>query len=146
MLDRRFFIRYNGERCGGIMEDLHFLRLWDCYHPLLTPKQQEIANLYFNCDCSLSEIAEQMGCSRQSVSDCLATCRKQFEEYESKLHFLAAVAEMSLHSSFLLTDIGRWAEGAELTPQQKQELDNILSRDYEEEVKQALKEHADELL
>ena len=130
--------------CG--MEDLHFLRLWDRYNPLLTPKQQEITNLYFNCDLSLSEIAEQMNCSRQSVSDCLNTCRRQLEEYESKLHFVYAIAEVCMHESFLMTDIGRWAEGADLTPQQKEELENILNRDYDEEVKKAMEEHADDLL
>ncbi len=71
------------------MEELHFLRLWDTYRSLLTSTQQEITNLYFNCDLSLAEIAEEKGCSRQSVSDCLTTCRKQLGEYEEKLHFAA---------------------------------------------------------
>ena len=43
------------------MEDLHFLRLWDVYHGLLTKTQREITNLYFNCDLSLAEIAEEKG-------------------------------------------------------------------------------------
>lgn len=128
------------------MEDLHFMRLWDLYHPLLTPLQQEITHLYFNCDLSLAEIAEQKECSRQSVSDCLRKCRKQLEEYESKLHFVRMNAESCLFESFLFTDLGRWAEGANLTPQQRQEIESILGRDYGEEVQKALKEHAEELL
>ena len=128
------------------MEDLHFMRLWDRYNPLLTPKQQEITNLYFNCDLSLSEIAEQKNCSRQSVSDCLNTCRRQLEEYESKLHFLYAINEACMFESFLLTDLNKWAEKARLTPQQMQSLQEILTHDYDEEVKQALKEHAEDLL
>ena len=44
--------------------DLHFLRLWDIYSPLLTEHQREITDLYFNCDLSLAEIAEEKGCSR----------------------------------------------------------------------------------
>lgn len=71
------------------MEDLHFMRLWDRYSPLLTDTQREITNLYFNFDLSLAEIAEEKGCSRQSVSDCLSKCRKQLEEYEEKLHLVA---------------------------------------------------------
>ncbi|MDE6676690.1 MAG: DNA-binding protein [Clostridia bacterium] len=71
------------------MEDLHFMRLWDRYSPLLTDIQREITNLYFNFDLSLAEIAEEKGCSRQSVSDCLNKCRKQLEEYEEKLHLVA---------------------------------------------------------
>ena len=77
------------------MEDLHFLRLWDVYHGLLTKTQREITNLYFNCDLSLAEIAEEKGCSRQSVSDCLAVCRKQLEEYEERLGFAESTARVA---------------------------------------------------
>ena len=66
-------------------DDVHFLRLWDLYSPLLTEKQREITELYFNYDLSLGEIAEQKGVSRQSVSDCLNKSRKQLEEYDEKL-------------------------------------------------------------
>jgi predicted DNA-binding protein YlxM (UPF0122 family) len=75
-------------------DDLHFLRLWDMYSPLLTATQQEIADLYFNYDLSLGEIAEQKGVSRQSVSDCLQKSRKQLESYEDKLGFARIMEEM----------------------------------------------------
>ena len=71
-----------------------FIRLLDTYAPLLTATQREIADLYFNYDLSLGEIAEQKGVSRQSVSDCLQKCRKQVEKYEEKLGFLKTVDEM----------------------------------------------------
>ena len=72
-------------------DDLEFLALWDAYSPLLTERQREITNLYFNFDLSLGEIAEQKGVSRQSVSDCLAKSRKQLEEYEEKLGFVQTI-------------------------------------------------------
>ena len=75
-------------------DDLHFLRLWDMYSPLLTATQKEITDLYFNYDLSLGEIAEQKGVSRQSVSDCLQKCRKQLEKYEEKLGFARTVSEL----------------------------------------------------
>ncbi len=75
-------------------DDLQFVRLLDLYTPLLTKTQQEIAHLYFNCDLSLAEIAEEKGVSRQGVSDCLQKCRKQLETYEEKLGFAKTVAEM----------------------------------------------------
>ncbi len=77
-------------------DDLHFLRLWDLYSPLLTATQREITDLYFNYDLSLGKIAEQKGVSRQSVSDCLQKCRKQLETYEGKLGFAKTLAEMEL--------------------------------------------------
>ena len=128
------------------MEDLHFMRLWDRYSPLLTETQREITNLYFNYDLSLSEIAEEKGCSRQSVSDCLNKCRKQLEEYEEKLRFQRRETEISLTLSFILTDIGKWAESADLTKEQRDAIDEILSRDYEPEVQKAIEENAEKLL
>ena len=89
-------------------DDLHFLRLWDLYSPLLTPNQREITDLYFNYDLSLGEIAEQKGVSRQSVSDCLQTCRKQLEKYEEKLKFSQALHELSLEYSAYMTETARW--------------------------------------
>ncbi len=89
-------------------DDLHFLRLWDLYSPLLTPTQQEITDLYFNYDLSLGEIAEQKGVSRQSVSDCLQKCRKQLERYEEKLGFAGMLNELSLEYSAYMTAVTKW--------------------------------------
>ena len=83
MLDTLFFKVYNdrAKTKGGenMKDDLLFLSLLDLYSPLLTQTQREIADLYFNYDLSLGEIAEQKGVSRQSVSDCLSKCRKQLD-------------------------------------------------------------------
>ena len=89
-------------------DDLHFLRLWDLYSPLLTATQREITDLYFNYDLSLGEIAEQKGVSRQSVSDCLQKCRKQLEKYDEKLKFTKALDELSAEYSAYMTETARW--------------------------------------
>ena len=91
-------------------DDLHFLRLWDTYSPLLTATQREITDLYFNYDLSLAEIAEQKGVSRQSVSDCLQKCRKQLETYEEKLCFLKALDELSNEYSSYATAVESFVE------------------------------------
>ena len=91
-------------------DDLHFLRLWDLYSPLLTATQKEITDLYFNYDLSLGEIAEQKGVSRQSVSDCLQKCRKQLEKYEEKLGFLTALDGLSQEYSAYMTEVERFIE------------------------------------
>ena len=92
-------------------DDLHFLRLWDLYSPLLTATQKEVTDLYFNYDLSLGEIAEQKGVSRQSVSDCLQKCRKQLEKYEEKLGFLKAIDGLSQEYSAYMTEVERFIEG-----------------------------------
>ena len=89
-------------------DDLHFLRLWDLYSPLLTPTQREITDLYFNYDLSFGEIAEQKGVSRQSVSDCLQKCRKQLEGYEEKLGFDRALTQADEEYSAYMTTVNRW--------------------------------------
>ena len=91
-------------------DDLHFLRLWDLYSPLLTATQREITDLYFNYDLSLGEIAEQKGVSRQSVSDCLQKCRRQLESYEQKLQFDKALTDLSREYSAYMTTLGRWMD------------------------------------
>lgn len=95
------------------MKDLKYLQLFDCYGGLFTEHQRDVCRLYYVCDLSLAEIAEEKGCSRQSVSDCLQTCRRQLCEYEEKLGFFKREEK-----------IRKWAEG--LSEKQREELDEIL--------------------
>ena len=124
--------------------DLHFLRLWDIYNPLLTDHQREVTDLYFNCDLSLAEIAEQKGCSRQSVSDTLSKARRQLEEYEEKLHFSRILAESSLACSLLMTDLASWAE-KNLSAEQYAHVQALISRDYSEDAKKLFESNRDQL-
>ena len=110
-------------------DDLHFLRLWDLYSPLLTATQQEITDLYFNYDLSLGEIAEQKGVSRQSVSDCLQKCRKQLEKYDEKLGFDKALTELSREYSAYMTEVVRWmAQMREKNPEMQKSLDALQAK------------------
>ena len=125
-------------------DDLHFLRLWDLYSPLLTATQREITDLYFNYDLSLGEIAEQKGVSRQSVSDCLNKCRKQLEGYEEKLSFLKALDELSQEYSSYMTQVQRWLQAQrEKTSLKQQDLDELQTK--LDEVHQAFGEQITDL-
>lgn len=108
------------------MEKIPFIRLWDVYRGLLTPTQQEICDLYFNLDLTLSEIADEKGITRQGVSECLKTCKKQLEEYEEKLGFSSRLSRLS-------ADAGSWAENFSAAhPEFKADLDGLLDiiKDY----------------
>ena len=59
--------------------------LLDWYGPLLTERQQSIMAQYTGEDCSLSEIAEREGISRQGVHDTIVRAGQQLKEYESCL-------------------------------------------------------------
>lgn len=62
--------------------------LYDYYQELLTKTQQNIIELYFNYDLSLSEIAEEIGISRQAVYDHIKRTEKLLYEYEQKLQMV----------------------------------------------------------
>lgn len=58
------------------------------YGRLLTQKQYEIIDDYYNNDLSLSEIAENNEITRQAVRDILKKGEKKLFEYEEKLMFM----------------------------------------------------------
>ena len=92
------------------MDKFSFIGLWDVYSGLLTETQQEITNLYFNLDLTVSEIAKEKGISRQAVSECLKGCKAQLEEYENKLHIFERLSKISLDISSMVTDADKWAD------------------------------------
>lgn len=62
--------------------------LCELYGKLLTEKQYEFLNDYYNNDLSLSEIAENNNITRQAVRDIIKKGEKKLFEYEEKLLFM----------------------------------------------------------
>ena len=62
--------------------------LWQIYGKLLTEKQYEYIDYYYNNDLSLSEIAENENITRQAVRDIIKKGERKLFEYEEKLLFM----------------------------------------------------------
>lgn len=59
--------------------------LYDFYGQLLTKRQQQVMELYYEENFSLSEIAAEFSISRQGVHDTLKNAEKALRNYEEKL-------------------------------------------------------------
>ena len=61
--------------------------LYDFYGDLLTPRQKEFYDLYYNDDLSLAEIAENYDITRQGVRDAIKRGEGTILELEAKVGF-----------------------------------------------------------
>jgi predicted DNA-binding protein YlxM (UPF0122 family) len=75
--------------------------LFDFYGELLTNKQKQILEYYYNDDYSLAEIAEVMSVTRQGIFDIIKRSKAMMEAYEEKLELIAKF----LKSQLLLEEI-----------------------------------------
>ena len=67
--------------------------LFDFYGSLLSGSQNEVMALYHEDNLSLSEIAEEIGQTRQAVHYTLRKAEKALESYEEKLGLVATYKE-----------------------------------------------------
>ena len=74
--------------------------LADFYGALLSQRQQDVLRLYHEENCSLQEIAEELGISRQGVHEALKKAEKSLRDYEAKLGLVVRVWSQAqvLHS------------------------------------------------
>lgn len=68
--------------------------LFDFYGDLLTERQKEFFDLYYNEDLSLAEIAENAGITRQGVRDVLVRSEAILSDLEEKTGIVARFLEM----------------------------------------------------
>ena len=88
---------------------LHITLLFDFYGELLTKKQQEVFNMYYLNDLSLSEIALELQISRQGVRDQLKRTEGILNEYEEKL---GLVLKFQAHKKYI-SEIARLIDETE---------------------------------
>lgn len=74
--------------------DIKYSRLFRYYGKVLTPLQQEITEMYYQFDLSLTEIAEIKNVTRQSVEYTLRTVRKVLDGFEENLCFVELIDKL----------------------------------------------------
>ncbi|MBS5857642.1 MAG: putative DNA-binding protein [Clostridia bacterium] len=79
--------------------------LCDLYGNLLTEKQFEFIDDYYNKDLSLSEIAENKNITRQAVRDNIKKGEKKLFEYEEKLLFMKRMLKQEKKIENILLEI-----------------------------------------
>lgn len=67
--------------------------LYDFYGEVLTPRQKEFFDLYYNEDLSLGEIAENYNVTRQGVRDVIVRAEAALTELEDKTHLIRRFRE-----------------------------------------------------
>ena len=80
--------------------------LFDFYGDILTPRQRELFDLYYNEDLSLAEIAENCGISRQGVRDVIVRAENAMTELEDKTGLVRRFLQMQQHVDRIITAAG----------------------------------------
>lgn len=81
--------------------------LLETYGKLLTEKQYNLLDDYYNSDLSLSEIAENEGITRQAVRDNLKKGENKLFEYEEKLGIMKKTLMQEEAIASVLSEISK---------------------------------------
>ena len=79
--------------------------LIEIYRNLLTEKQLDILDSYYNLDLSLSEIAENNEITRQAVRDIIKKGEKKLFEFEEKLQIMKKMQKQEKQISIILSEL-----------------------------------------
>lgn len=101
-------VKYNSitkKRVVIMEKNVEISILCDLYGKLLTQKQFDFLNDYYNNDLSLSEIAENNQITRQAVRDIIKKGEKKLFEYEEKLLFMKRMSNQEKTIEHVLSEL-----------------------------------------
>lgn len=106
---------------------LEMCLLFDFYGEMLTDKQHELFDLYYNEDLSLAEIAEHAGITRQGVRDAVVRAEHILTDIEEKLHLVSRYGQIDQHIERLAAEV-KLLSRINANYMQNTEISKILSR------------------
>ena len=86
--------------------------LWQIYGKMLTEKQYQYIDYYYNEDLSLSEIAENENITRQAVRDIIKKGERKLFEYEEKLLFMKRTINQEKQIQNILINLNKIQKGS----------------------------------
>ena len=102
--------------------DLPFGMLFDFYGDMLTDRQKEFYDLYYNEDLSLAEIAENYGITRQGVRDVIVRAEAILTELEDKTGIIRRFHKMQEQFS----EIQKAVDGIRSVNEERRSYDNTI--------------------
>lgn len=72
--------------------------LLDFYGEVLTERKRDALDFYYNNDMSLSEVAEELGISRQGARELIKKAEEELNFYEEKLGLAKKFADAQSHA------------------------------------------------
>ena len=88
-------------------KSLEMCLLFDFYGEMLTEKQKETFDLYYNEDLSLAEISEHVGITRQGVRDSIVRAEHALRDMEQRLGLVARYGKIDPLVGSMLEDVHR---------------------------------------
>lgn len=101
--------------------------LCQIYGKLLTEKQHQILDDYYNNDLSLSEIAENNNITRQAVNDVINKGKNKLIEIEEKLLFMDKILNQEKTIEKIIKELSK-SENKELTKTQIEKITKQLKQ------------------
>ena len=86
-------------------KNLEMSFLLDFYGDVLSERRRSVMTMYYNEDLSLSEIADEIGISRQGVRDLIKKSEDELVYLEEKLGLLKKFRSLQAKADQLLKDI-----------------------------------------
>ena len=77
------------------MKNPDIVPLFDLYGGILTPKQCDFLDLYYNEDLTLGEISENEGISRQAVRDAIKNAERKLIDTEQALGLYSKINSLN---------------------------------------------------